>query len=158
MSHPTSEITKRWKLSIVRNSTSKLDTQEIYKSLNELHARTLKLKLTGWAIDEAENNITLSYSEPLFHVPKYEIIIDDGLGFTVVFYGFSLPDDHVLYKKYKRFMGNVTVSNLIYDLQKYFLCGGCRVSSEKLINHIVPCKTDINKLDTSPVSFKQYRR
>ena len=135
-----------------------MNTQKIYKSRNELDTCALKLKLIGWIIDEAENNVTLSYSEPLYQVPKYGIIINDGLGFTVTVYGCSLPDDHVLYKKYKRFMGNVTVSNLIYDLQKYFLCGGCRVSSEKLINHIVPCKTDINKLDTSPVSFKQYRR
>ena len=55
-------------------------------------------------------------------------------------------------------MANVTVSNLTYNLQKYFLCGGCTVSSEKLINHTVPWKTDVNKLDPSPVSFKQHRR
>ena len=55
-------------------------------------------------------------------------------------------------------MGNVTVSNLIYNLQKYFSCGSCTVSSEKLINNTVPWKTDVNKLDTSPVSFKQHRR
>ena len=88
-----------------------MDTSKIYKSLNELHTRALKLKLTGWITDEAENNVTLSYSEPLYHIPKYEIVIDDGLGFTVIVYGFDLPDDHVLYKKHKRFMGNVTVSN-----------------------------------------------
>ena len=41
---------------------------------------------------------------------------------------------------------------------KIFLCGGCTVSSKKLIHHIVLCKTDLNKLDTSPVSFKQYRQ
>ena len=152
-SQPTSEITQRRKLSILRDSTSKLNTPKTYKSLNELHTRALKLKLIGWIIDEAEINVTLSYSEPLYHVPKYETIIDDGLAFTVIVYGFSLPDDHVLYKKYKLFMVNVTVSNLIYDLQKYFLCGGCTVSSEKVINHIVPCKTDVNKLDTSPVGF-----
>ena len=55
-------------------------------------------------------------------------------------------------------MGNVTVSNLIYDLQKYFLCGGCTVSSEKFMNHILRYKTDVNKLDTSPLNFKQCRR
>ena len=55
-------------------------------------------------------------------------------------------------------MVNVTVSNLIYDLQKYFLCGGCTVSSEKVINHIVSWKTGKNKLDTSPISFDQYRQ
>ena len=44
------------------------------------------------------------------------------------------------------FMGSVTVLNLIYDLQKQ-LCGDCTVSSEKLINHTVPCKTNLNKLD-----------
>ena len=52
----------------------------------------------------------------------------------------------------------ISVSDLIYHLQKYFLCGSCTVSSEKLINHIVPCKTDVNQLDTSPINFKQYRR
>ena len=118
----------------------------------------LKLKLTGWITNEAGSNVTLSYSETLFHAPKYKIIIDDELGFALTVYGFSLPNDHILYKKYKRFMVNVTVSNEIYDLQKYFLCRGCTVSSEKLNNHIVPCKTDVNKLGTSPLSFKQYRR
>ena len=55
------------------------------------------------------------------------------------------------------YMG-IWVSDLICDLQKYFLCGSCTVSSEKLIKHIVPCRTDVNKLDTSPINFKQYRR
>ena len=57
----------------------------------------LKLKLTGWIINKAESNVSLSYSESLFHVPKHEII-----GFTVIVYSFSLPDyhDHVLYKNY----------------------------------------------------------
>ena len=46
-----------------------------------------------------------------------------------------------------QFMGNLAVSKLIYDLQKYFLCGCCTGSSEKLVNPIMPCKTDVNKLD-----------
>ena len=33
---------------------------------------------------------------------------------------------------------------MIYKKQ---LCGGCTVSSEKLINHTVSCKTNLNKLD-----------
>ena len=99
-SHPTSEITERRKLSNIRISTSKLDTLKIYKSLNELHTRALKLKLTGWIINDTESDVTLSYSKPLFHAPKYGMIIDDGLGFNVIVFGFSLPDDHVLYKKY----------------------------------------------------------
>ena len=33
---------------------------------------------------------------------------------------------------------------MIYKKQLY---GGCTVSSEKLINHIVPCKTNLDKLD-----------
>ena len=119
-SHPTPEITERRKLSIVRSNKNKLNTPKLYKSLNESHTPALKLKVTGWTINKAESNVSLSYSEPLFHVSKYEIIINDVLGFTVIVYGFSLPDDPVLYKKYIRFMGNVTVSNLIHDLQKYF--------------------------------------
>ena len=37
---------------------------------------------------------------------------------------------------------------MIYKKQ---LCGGCTVSSEKLINHTVPCKTNLNKLDLHPL-------
>ena len=69
-SHPTPEITERRQLSIVRSNTNKLNTPKLYKSLNELHTRALKLKLTGWTINKAESNVSLSYSEPLFHVPK----------------------------------------------------------------------------------------
>ena len=46
------------------------------------------------------------------------------------------------------FMGSVTILNLIYEKQ---LCGGCTVSSEKLINHTVSCKTNLNKLDLHPL-------
>ena len=107
-SHRTSEITERRKLSTVRSSTNKLNIQKLYKSLNELHTRALKLKLTGWVINKAESNVTLSYSEPLFRVSKYEIIINDGLGFAAIVYGFRLPDDHVLHKKYIQFMGSIS--------------------------------------------------
>ena len=77
-----------------------MDTPKIYKSLNELQTRALKPKLTCGIIDEALSNITLSYSKPLFHIPKYKININDGLGFTVKVYGCNLPDNHILYKKY----------------------------------------------------------
>ena len=119
-SYPAPEIIGGRKVSIVRNSTSKLDTPKIYKSLNKLHTCELKLKRTGWIINEAESDVTLNYSELLFHLSKNEIVIDDRIGFTVIVYGLRLPDDHVLYKKYKQLMGNVTASNLIYDLQKHF--------------------------------------
>ena len=39
----------------------------------------------------------------------------------------------------------------------FYVVGGCTVSSEKLSNRIVPCKTDVSKLGTSPDSFQQYR-
>ena len=90
--HPTPEITERRKRSFKtysRSNTNKLNTPKLLKSLNELHTHALKPKLTGWTTNKAESNVWLSYSEPLFHVPKYETIIDDGLGFTVIVYGYD---------------------------------------------------------------------
>ena len=66
-----------------------MNTPKLLKSLNELHTHALKPKLTGWTINKAESNVSSSYSEPLFHVPKYEAIIDDRLGFTVIAYGYD---------------------------------------------------------------------
>ena len=59
-----------------------------------------------------------------FLLPELEVIVDDSLGFTVKVYGSYLVDDHPLNLRYRRSMKNVTLSNLVKELESYQLCDG----------------------------------
>ena len=57
-----------------------------------------------------------------FLLPEMEIVVDDGLGFTVKVFGCFLPEDHPLYLDYKRTAANVTIPMLVKELETYKLC------------------------------------
>ena len=42
-------------------------------------------------------------------LPEMEIVVDDGLGFTMKVFGCFLPEDHPRYLDYKRTVTNVTI-------------------------------------------------
>ena len=73
-----------------------------------------------------------------------EIIVDDGLGFTVKVYGCYLVEDHPRYLEYRRLMQNVTMSNLVKELVGYKLCNGVQTLelTSKLFHHVVPINHD----------------
>ena len=78
-------------------------------------------------------------AEP-FLIPKFEIVVDESLGFTVKVFGAYLVDDHPLYTENLRSMRNVTISNLVNGLEKYKLCDGAIATelTAKLYHHVVP--------------------
>ena len=75
-----------------------------------------------------------------FLLPEIEIIVDDGLGFTVKVFGCMLPEDHCLYKVYRRTMANVTIVTLIRELEIYKLCNGVHTTqlTDNLFHHVIP--------------------
>ena len=62
------------------------------------------------------------------YLPYLTIIIDDGLGFTIEVFRWLLPEDHYVYKTYKRSMQNITVSNLIKTCLKFNICQGIQIN------------------------------
>lgn len=66
------------------------------------------------------------------------------LGFTVKVYGSYLVDDHPLYLRYRRSIKNVTLSNLVKEIDSYQLCNGVQTLelSSKLLHHVVPINHD----------------
>ena len=63
--------------------------------------------------------------EPLL-LPEMDIIVDDGLGFTV--------------KDYKRTVPNVTISTLVKEIETYKLCCGVNATelTSKFFHHVIP--------------------
>lgn len=77
-------------------------------------------------------------------LPELEIIIDDSLGFTVKVFGSYLVDDHPLYLQYHRSMLNVTLANLVKEIEGCKLCDGVQTMelTSKLFHHVVPISND----------------
>ena len=87
------------------------------------------------------------FEEP-FIVPKYEIVVDDNLGFTCFIYGWLLPEDHFLYKTYIRTISNVGIPELLrFVITDICICPGIMNSiNDGLLLHAVPRKITPNRV------------
>ena len=116
----------------------------IYRSFKDLSLRVKNLKLAEWIVVCSEDRVILQKQEADCFIPRYEICIDDSLGYYIQVYGWLLPEDHPLYTVHHRSMRNISASNLVADLEKYKICCGSSVTlaSMHTVNHIVPRKFD----------------
>ncbi len=94
--------------SIVQERLS-ASTTICYKNLKELASRVKKVVLNDWSITCAESVVRIWKVDVPYVIPTYDIQIDDSLGFTLIVYGWFLPDDHMIYKSTKHSLRNITV-------------------------------------------------
>ena len=109
-----------------------------------------------WQIDIQDTLVIITSTSVEHILPKYEIFVDQSLGFSVRVYGWLLPDDHELYSSFNRSFFNVTLTNFIFELSKHFLCEGITTPDPcKEINfqkHVIPKK--FNYLSFQQNSFQ----
>ena len=55
-------------------------------------------------------------------IPKYIIKITESLDFTVLVFNWPLPDDHVVYKMYRRSFRNVFISPMLKYINDLEVC------------------------------------
>ena len=133
----------------------------IYQSFKELTDRTQKLKLSGWSLACNQDRICLKMMDPKFVLPKFELFIDDSLGYSISVYGWLLPPEHPFYTKNKRSLRHISVSSLIKDLENYTICNGLSVAidSQHTINHVIPKVFDpLFEDETTPYHHHEYCR
>ena len=130
----------------------------IYQSFQEVSRGLKGLKsLTEWSYKALEDKVILKKIHNEFLLPQIEVIVDDGLGFTVKAFGCTLPDDHPVYLTHKRSVVNITLKNLVKELEAYKLCCGVTMNelNGKLFHHVIPmCTTDED--DNNPFPNKGY--
>ena len=75
---------------------------------------------------------------------ELEIIIDDSLGYTISVFGWLLTEDHELYLKHLRTVRNITVSDLVKEVESRFICPGVQQGelSSAVVSHTVPKYVD----------------
>ena len=143
-SHESSKPSPRPERSVVKCNEGPLP-HSYYKGFSGLCQRVKSLKSLGdWSLKIFEDKIVLKKTVHPYVLPRLEIIMDDSLGFTVKVFGSYLPEDHPLYLDYRRTVRNITVSNLIRQLEGYRLCDGVSIMelNGKLYHHVIPLSHD----------------
>ena len=114
--------------------------KKCYKDFNDLVKKMKLLKAVGWVISENDKFIRLAKVDVLYVVPKFEIYVDDSLHFTILVFGWLLPDTHQIYKDHLRSIWYITLSSLMQELDLFNLCKGipdCISSSDQLKKHVI---------------------
>ena len=111
-----------------------------YQNLQDVKNRVGKLVLKEWSITITANSVSLTKYQCPYLLPKFEVIIDESLAYTISVFKWYLPDDHFLYKDFKRTVRVVTVSDLLRNLERSHICKGHRQDflTGKSIRHAIP--------------------
>ena len=95
-----------------------------FKTLNDAAKHIPKTKcLNNWNKYIEDFYIRLTKFEPPYLTPKYTNEIDESLAYTVRGFDWFLPEDHWLYKDYKRSLQNVTLVSLLTEIENLHVCG-----------------------------------
>lgn len=159
-SHQREKPAPRRQLTIVRDLPEPARHKACYSNFVELCKRVHTLKsLSSWSVQEQEDRILLRKMKNTFLLPEVEIMIDDSLGYTISIFGWLIPEDHELYSKYLRSVTNITVSDIVKDVESHFLCPGVNPHelSNAVIPHIIPKSVD-PLFDDSSFPHQQYWR
>uniref|UniRef100_A0A7M5WQG4 THAP-type domain-containing protein n=1 Tax=Clytia hemisphaerica TaxID=252671 RepID=A0A7M5WQG4_9CNID len=91
--------------------------ENVYESFDEFVSYCSKWELPNWKVLSTADQSFVTYrlENSKFSIPKFEIIVNTSLEFTVRLYGWYLPDNHNLYKRHKRSLRKVSLYDL-YDL------------------------------------------
>ena len=96
-------------------------------------------------------------------VPYLEVVFDEKLQFTIIVFGWLLPNCHALYENHSRSVQAVAVSNLLREIMNHKLCPGLplepkAMQGNKVISHVIPCRIDLQSQQHLPVSMKMFCR
>ena len=129
--HHTKKPPPRAARSVVKDLPLEPANKWCYNSFSEL------CKRVEWNLPD---RIVLKKSNHLFLLPEIEPMIDDSLGYTISIFGWHLPEDHDLYGNNLRSVTKITVSDLVKDLEKSYICPGVSLTERchDVLPHVIP--------------------
>ena len=132
------EKTERPARSIVQDLDLSRKQSFFYKDLKDVTAR-VKMSV----ITHPDKVHVIKYEVP-YILPRCEIIIDESPAYTISVFGWFLPDDHNLYKDFKRSVRCATISDIKNNLESLSICQGHKSTcfSGRSIKHAVLLKVD----------------
>ncbi|CAB4044150.1 Transposable element P transposase, partial [Paramuricea clavata] len=97
-------------------------TSTINALLNQLRKSDV---LSCWKVlDDTSSGFKMELYDDCHSVPKYTMICDSGLTFTLFTYHWPIPDDHTLYQEYNRSVRAENINKLLRSIESSQLCEG----------------------------------
>ena len=99
------------------------------ETFEEFSASLQEILLDPWIIAACTNKeIRIELRDSEYSIPKYVLIIDSCLHFSLYIYNWLLPDQHNIYSSCRRRINSAEDSELLTSLQngKYKICEGLR--------------------------------
>ena len=112
------------------------------KSFDLFSESVAKLKLNGWDRKLNDSSYIFEWKEKGFIASKIKVNVDESLDFAVTIFGLSLPDDHYIYKKYKRNIRVHSIASLLQELLKLTVCEGVDKFHDGINRHSVAREID----------------
>ena len=96
-----------------RNPTQTTNDQPklVYRNLDDFIkklSRTATIQ-NNWNVKSTSYKCSMKYFCKPYSIPKYEIVIDDSLGFTIAVFGWLLSDQHFIYKEFRQSIRTHTI-------------------------------------------------
>ena len=117
----------------------------VYSSLDNLDNYLKKAGgypyFSGWRWHKISNTTVIEFKESQSLIAKFLVRVDDSLKFTVLVYGWALPDDHDIYTSKGKSMQYCSFKTLCNEIMSQNVCKGSVLeqSDFKLWkNHVVP--------------------
>ena len=94
--------------------------KHFYKSFDEVCKRIPSLKsLTEWNIQILPDRLHVKKFIAPYTIPTYSIQIDTELAYFIAVYEWHLPDNHEIYKLFKRNLRNVNFIDIVNKVVMY---------------------------------------
>ena len=132
---------------IIKTVTESKKSHFLCKDFPDFTRQMFKRKFgKEWQMDiSEENKLTFKYFPKPYLIPKFQIIIDESLEFTLATCGWFLPDDHEFYELFKRTVRNSEMHRIFSEIQSYQLCDGVKdtVGNTSVNVHSIPCEINL---------------
>ena len=119
----------------------------VYSSLANLDSYLKKAGgypyFSGWGWHKVSNTTVIEFKESGFLIAKFSesVLVDNSLKYTVLVYGWALPDDHYIYTSNGRSMQYCSIKTLCGKIISQNICKGIVSEQPDLKvwkNHVVP--------------------
>ena len=96
------------------------------QTINDIIVQLQQKNIEPWQVRSSnEEEVRLEfYSDCVYSIPKYTVVVNSALEFSVFIFNWPVPDQNPLYKESKRSVMYVSITELLKSIQSYAVCEG----------------------------------
>jgi hypothetical protein len=96
------------------------------QTINDIIVQLQQKNIEPWQVRSSnEEEVRLEFSsDSVYSIPKYTVVVNSALEFSVFIFNWPVPDQNPLYKESKRSVMYVSITELLKSIQSYAVCEG----------------------------------